>query len=238
MGYNHTADGVDKIVSHMQALEREELDAARAKYGFDAGTSFQAAISPHDDYIYAGRVYAHVYSYIKARHVVMIGVAHKARDFVLLNGPFLPKARYGGFSRVPHNLVRPHLDSVRSVPFHRFEQTARARGAKGPAPSLRHDLGSGRERLMRSPGPRRYRHRRASPLGRVHRDWLSLNTIETFYRTCRSCRYGRPFRLAQFFVVGQLPSKQLEQIESTLALLRQAPGEYSPYVGIRCAYSF
>jgi AmmeMemoRadiSam system protein B len=86
VGYTHSADGIAKVVEHMQALERDELLAVRDKYGFNEQTAFQAAISPHDDYIYAGRVYTHVYPYIKAKHVILIGVAHKARDFPEVEG--------------------------------------------------------------------------------------------------------------------------------------------------------
>jgi AmmeMemoRadiSam system protein B len=67
-------------------------------------TAFVGAISPHDDYLYAMRVYAHVYPYIKARHVVMIGVAHKARRFPETEGRLV----FDSFDRWhgPHGPVR------------------------------------------------------------------------------------------------------------------------------------
>lgn len=45
-----------------------------------------AAISPHDDYAYAQQVYAHVYPHLRAQHVILIGVAHKVRNYPETHG--------------------------------------------------------------------------------------------------------------------------------------------------------
>jgi len=46
---------------------------------------FKAAICPHDDYAYAGGLYSKTLEGIKAKTIVLIGVAHKARIFNLEN---------------------------------------------------------------------------------------------------------------------------------------------------------
>ena len=44
---------------------------------------WKAAISPHDDYNYAGRLYYESLKGINAKHIILIGVAHRARNFNL-----------------------------------------------------------------------------------------------------------------------------------------------------------
>lgn len=44
-------------------------------------THFVAAVSPHDEYAYAQRVYVHAFPCLKTRHVFLVGVAHKAREY-------------------------------------------------------------------------------------------------------------------------------------------------------------
>lgn len=44
---------------------------------------YKAVINPHDDYAYAGGLYAKTLAGIKAHTIVMIGVAHRARNFDL-----------------------------------------------------------------------------------------------------------------------------------------------------------
>lgn len=45
--------------------------------------TYKAVINPHDDYAYAGGLYAKTLQGIKANTVVLVGVAHKARNFQL-----------------------------------------------------------------------------------------------------------------------------------------------------------
>jgi MEMO1 family protein len=44
---------------------------------------WKAAISPHDDYKYAGKLYYESLKGINASHIILIGVAHRARNFNL-----------------------------------------------------------------------------------------------------------------------------------------------------------
>lgn len=45
--------------------------------------SWKAAISPHDDYKYAGRLYYESLKGINANTIILVGVAHRARNFTL-----------------------------------------------------------------------------------------------------------------------------------------------------------
>jgi predicted class III extradiol MEMO1 family dioxygenase len=44
---------------------------------------WKAAISPHDDYKYAGRLYYESLKGINANTIILVGVAHRARNFTL-----------------------------------------------------------------------------------------------------------------------------------------------------------
>ncbi len=43
------------------------------------------AICPHDDYLYAGYLYNELYPHIKAKTIIVLGVAHKAKKFAIEN---------------------------------------------------------------------------------------------------------------------------------------------------------
>jgi len=79
VGFAISAKQMDAVIAHSRSAESEQLAANAAKYGLTTSSRYIAAISPHDDYITAGRVYAHIYPYIKAKRVVIFGVAHYAR---------------------------------------------------------------------------------------------------------------------------------------------------------------
>jgi AmmeMemoRadiSam system protein B len=86
VGYTHTAEGIAEVVEFAMEAEQHRFAELNQLYGVGPDDIFAAAISPHDDYQYAQQVYAHVYPHIRAEHVIMIGVAHKARDFPEVEG--------------------------------------------------------------------------------------------------------------------------------------------------------
>lgn len=65
---------MDSIVSRMNINDKVQTT-----------TVYKAAICPHDDYAYAAGLYNQTLSGIKAKTIIMIGVAHKARNFNLEN---------------------------------------------------------------------------------------------------------------------------------------------------------
>lgn len=63
---------MDSILNRMEAADK-----------LPNTTTYKAAICPHDDYAYAGGLYNKTLSGIKAKTVVLIGVAHSARNYDL-----------------------------------------------------------------------------------------------------------------------------------------------------------
>ncbi len=68
VGFCWDASQMQRLVDY---LERVETDPA-------APPDVVAAISPHDDYLYAARVYYPLYRVLRARQVVIFGVTHSA----------------------------------------------------------------------------------------------------------------------------------------------------------------
>jgi len=85
VGFVHTAAGLDSVISYIDRNfgkgRREIFRLHRISKDF----SWPMVICPHDDYIYAGDIYPYVLENVKAAHVIIFGVAHKARKFNLEN---------------------------------------------------------------------------------------------------------------------------------------------------------
>jgi AmmeMemoRadiSam system protein B len=81
VGYTHTAEGIARVIAHSASLEMERMEENRGRLDLQERGGLFAAISPHDDYQYAQQVYIHLYPYLQARQIILIGVAHKARNF-------------------------------------------------------------------------------------------------------------------------------------------------------------
>ncbi|MEI6884412.1 MAG: AmmeMemoRadiSam system protein B [Bacteroidota bacterium] len=72
---------MDSIVKRITRLQQRKITEAFDANGIRKFTSWKLAISPHDDYSYAGWVYPAVLSNVKAGTVIILGVAHKAKKF-------------------------------------------------------------------------------------------------------------------------------------------------------------
>jgi len=81
VGFATSAWQMDSIVSRIDKIYRSRLDSIKRGNLFGQNTSFRLAICPHDDYTYAGSMYESVLPYIKAKTVIIFGVAHKAKKF-------------------------------------------------------------------------------------------------------------------------------------------------------------
>jgi hypothetical protein len=57
---------MQKLVDYLESQEKESFKAE----------GLVAAISPHDDYLYAGRIYYPLFKILKAKEVVIFGVTH------------------------------------------------------------------------------------------------------------------------------------------------------------------
>jgi len=79
VGFAVSAPQMNLAVELSRKAETEMLAENAEKFGLKEGPFYIAGVSPHDDYIYAGPVYIHLYPYIKAKRVVIFGVSHYAR---------------------------------------------------------------------------------------------------------------------------------------------------------------
>jgi len=85
VGFAISAAQMDLVVKLSREAEQHNLTANAQKYKLTPNTRFIAGISPHDDYIYAGPVYIHLYPYIKAKRIVIFGVSHYAKNWKVEN---------------------------------------------------------------------------------------------------------------------------------------------------------
>ncbi len=80
-GFPTRADQMDFIGKRCEQLERQAILDNQKRLGLTEQTALIAGICPHDDYMTAGRVYAHVQRYVKASTVILIGNAHWSEAF-------------------------------------------------------------------------------------------------------------------------------------------------------------
>jgi AmmeMemoRadiSam system protein B len=83
VGFASTSEQMLSVVSQSMALASSRQDVLRGEHSWGDNTAFSAAVCPHDDYYYAGRLYALLMPYIKANTVIVFGVFHKARVWAL-----------------------------------------------------------------------------------------------------------------------------------------------------------
>lgn len=77
LGYAHTAEQMGKVWSLAEAGPQPE------GFGPLPGPGVVGAILPHDDYLFAGRVYRRAVPLITAKTVVLVGAFHRYRRFQL-----------------------------------------------------------------------------------------------------------------------------------------------------------
>jgi len=81
VGFVTTAAQMDSVRAQSEALASSRREELRNLRGWTDDAPLLAAVCPHDDYYYAGRLYALVAPHVSAKTVVIFGVFHKARVF-------------------------------------------------------------------------------------------------------------------------------------------------------------
>jgi AmmeMemoRadiSam system protein B len=81
VGFVTTPEQMDAVLEQSGPWASTRLDTKRTRHGWTKETWVSAAVCPHDDYYYASRLYSLVLPFIKAKHVIVFGVFHKARVF-------------------------------------------------------------------------------------------------------------------------------------------------------------
>jgi AmmeMemoRadiSam system protein B len=101
VGFVVTSEQAEDVIRKAIEDEAADLKEQDRKLEMDATSGFLGGISPHDDHLYAARVYVHLTERITAPRVILIGVFHKARlwdlenklvfdDFNAWHGPWGP----------------------------------------------------------------------------------------------------------------------------------------------------
>jgi len=111
VGFPRTAEQMDVIGGLCERLEKETIARNKQRYGLDESAGLVAGICPHDDYIIAARVYAHVQRYMKAKTVILIGNAHWSEAFGVRNKLIFGDFTYwrGPYSRVKVSSLRNQI---------------------------------------------------------------------------------------------------------------------------------
>lgn len=81
VGFATKAWQMDSVVKRIDRIYGPDIDSANRVNMLYENTAFRLAICPHDDYAYAGFLYETVIPHIKAKTVIIFGVAHKAKKF-------------------------------------------------------------------------------------------------------------------------------------------------------------
>jgi AmmeMemoRadiSam system protein B len=81
VGFVTTAGQMESVLAQCKELAGPRRAELSEKEGWSDETTLSAAVCPHDDYAYAGRLYSLLVPHVKARSVILFGVFHKARAF-------------------------------------------------------------------------------------------------------------------------------------------------------------
>ncbi|MBN3035169.1 MAG: AmmeMemoRadiSam system protein B [Bacteroidales bacterium] len=79
VGFVQYAWQMDSIMQRINRLQSAALNGIREYPDLRDVDSWRVCISPHDDYAYVGFLYPALLERIRARTVILVGVAHKAR---------------------------------------------------------------------------------------------------------------------------------------------------------------
>jgi AmmeMemoRadiSam system protein B len=81
VGFASKAYQMDSVMSRLKKRYGKYYDSLYKAQNVNKEDILRFAICPHDDYLYAGYLYNELYPHIKAKTVIILGVAHKAKKF-------------------------------------------------------------------------------------------------------------------------------------------------------------
>jgi AmmeMemoRadiSam system protein B len=85
VGFAHLRTQMDSVVQRIQKQDGGRIAGILHEKQVSGNTAWRTVIAPHDDYSYVGYLYPLVLQNIKARTVIIFGVAHKAAKLNLEN---------------------------------------------------------------------------------------------------------------------------------------------------------
>lgn len=107
VGFAHLDWQVDSVITRIQRIQTHKLNDAKVDEDF----SWRVAICPHDDYTYVGWQYPAILKNVKAKTVIIFGVAHKARSLNISDQVVFDSYSYwhGPYKNVKVSLIREEL---------------------------------------------------------------------------------------------------------------------------------
>ena len=111
VGFSFTEDQIKAVVQLSERLEHKAIQENQKKYGNEP---WIAAICPHDDHLLAGRVYVHLFQNLKAKQLIIFGVAHKAGKWGAQDSIIFDSFDYwrGPYGYVPVSETRNEIISL------------------------------------------------------------------------------------------------------------------------------
>jgi len=111
VGFVVTAEQAGDVVSTALGEEAEALATDRRVLGLAPGEGALAVVCPHDDHLYAARIYLHATQLVTAPRVILVGVFHKARLWELADRLVFDRftAWHGPWGPVPVDPLREEL---------------------------------------------------------------------------------------------------------------------------------
>ena len=85
VGFAHTAWQMDSVMERINRRDGKERRNIFQIQDVDQNIPWQMVVCPHDDYSYAGMLYPYVLKNLSASNVIILGVAHRAKDFNIAN---------------------------------------------------------------------------------------------------------------------------------------------------------
>jgi AmmeMemoRadiSam system protein B len=85
VGFATTQRQMDSVMVRIYREQGTLLRKSRKESGVSGDEAWKTIISPHDDYSYVGYLYPSLFQNLKARTIIILGVAHKARQLGIEN---------------------------------------------------------------------------------------------------------------------------------------------------------
>jgi AmmeMemoRadiSam system protein B len=111
VGFVVSAEQAEEVIGLAVKAEAESLRRQDLRLGTAPDSGFLGGVCPHDDHLYASRVYVHLTQRITAPRVLLIGVFHRARYWDLENRLVFDafESWHGPWKPVPVDSLRDEL---------------------------------------------------------------------------------------------------------------------------------
>ncbi len=113
VGFAHTPLQMSKIIQRVNKKYGQQQQSVFRFLRLNDNTSFPLAIAPHDDYTYAADVYNYIMPFMRAPVLILIGVAHRAKQFNAQDKIVFGSFKYwtGPYGPVPVSSLREQIIS-------------------------------------------------------------------------------------------------------------------------------